>query len=379
MKSQPPTAKPQQYSKSQLPTRRQPGKAVILGLIAAFPVIADDGTVRLGGPKAEQPQAVVARDGRAYVVWAEEDDIRCAVAPKIGAAFGEPVKVGTVTRLMSGMRRGPRVAADGKTVVVTAIGMNAGDLVAWRSEDGGVVWTDPVTVNGRPGAAREGLQDLAAGKAGRFHAAWLDLRSGKTQIWAASSADGGRTWAEAKAYESPSGKVCECCHPSIAADVRGRVAILFRNALDGNRDMHRIDSPDDGRTWGKTVKLGTGTWSLGSCPMQGGRIAAASGGKENAVWVREEDVFLTGPGGGERRIGKGLSPWLAEGPGGVWAVWQREKTGGGIQILRPGGKPERLEEEGAWPVIAGGPDAGVIAAWESGGGICVRRLSKPKN
>ena len=376
MKSQIPTAKPQQNPNSQLPTRRRSGAAAVIWLAAGLPAFSDDGPVRLGGPKAEQPQAAVGPDGRAYVVWAEDDDIRVAAAPKVGAAFGEPAKVGTVTRLMSGMRRGPRVAADGKTVVVTAIGMNAGDLVAWRSADGGKSWAGPATVNGRPDAAREGLQDLAAGKAGRFHAAWLDRRSGKTQIWTAVSTDGGATWAEAKAYESPSGTVCECCHPSIAADGRGRVAILFRNALEGNRDMHRVDSPDDGRTWGKAVKLGTGSWPLGSCPMQGGRITVASGGKENAVWVREQDLLLTGSGGGERRIGKGLSPWLAEGPGGVFAVWQREKSGGGIQILCPGGKPERLAEDGAWPVVAGDPKAGVIAAWEEGGAIRVQALTQ---
>ena len=37
-------------------------------------------------------------------------------------------------------------------------------------------------------------------------------------------------------YASPDGHVCECCRPSIAVADR-RIALMFRNWIDGNRDM----------------------------------------------------------------------------------------------------------------------------------------------
>ncbi len=369
MKSQLPTAK------SQLPPRRRPGKVLILGLIAVLPVNADDGPVRLGGPNAKQPQAAVGPDGRAYVVWAEEDAVRLAAAPKVGEAFGEPVTVGEVGRLMSGMRRGPRVAANGKTVVVTAIGMRTGNLVAWRSEDGGKVWTGPATVNGKPEAAREGLQDLAADRRGRFCAVWLDLREPGTQIWGARSEDEGRTWSERRIYRSPSGTVCECCPPSLAAS--GNPWVLFRNDVDGNRDMYLTPDPwERGEGAGLPRRLGAESWKLGSCPMAGGAVTEASAGRPTAVWHRDGVLYLTPGTGGEQRLGRGFAAAIAAGPGGAFVVWHQEKNGGGVRLLRPGGKPERLAEDGAWPVVAGDPKAGVIAAWEEGGAIRVQALTQ---
>src|SRR3982751_1158276 len=73
-----------------------------------------------------------------------------------------------------GRHRGPRVAVSGSTVVVTAMygdksrseqranGLPSdGDLVAWRSTDGGRSWAKPVVINDVAGSAREGLHAFA--------------------------------------------------------------------------------------------------------------------------------------------------------------------------------------------------------------------------
>lgn len=79
-----------------------------------------------------------------------------------GTEYAAPKKVAEVESLMLGMRRGPRIAATKSAVIVSAIG-KVGDILCWRSEDNGEHWTPAATINDAPGAAREGLFNLAAG------------------------------------------------------------------------------------------------------------------------------------------------------------------------------------------------------------------------
>ena len=63
----------------------------------------------------------------------------CDVMPRLAHSsdsartFSTPAKVADVPKLMLGRHRGPRVAIAGSTIVVSAIGSEAGDLIAWRS------------------------------------------------------------------------------------------------------------------------------------------------------------------------------------------------------------------------------------------------------
>ena len=72
-------------------------------------------------------------------------------------------------------------------------------------------------------------------------------------------------------YSSPDTTVCECCKPSVA--MKGnKVYVMFRNWLNGNRDLHIIQSNDGGINFGKAQKLGEGSWKLKGCPMDGGGV-----------------------------------------------------------------------------------------------------------
>jgi hypothetical protein len=145
--------------------------------------------------------------------------------------------------LSLGNHRGPRVAVAGDAVIVTAIagtlgGGKDGDLMAWRSADGGRTWSPAVKVNDVDGAAREGLHAMAA-RGSTVVTAWLDLRAKGTQLYASISSDAGRTWSRnILVYQSPSGTICQCCHPSLAITEAGEILVMFRNALDGHRDFY---------------------------------------------------------------------------------------------------------------------------------------------
>src|SRR5204862_7586913 len=82
-------------------------------------------------------------------------------------------------------------------------------------------------------------------------------------------------------------------HPSLAIGPKGEIAALWRNWLDGSRDMWLAVSRDEGKTFTDARKLGSGTWKLKGCPMDGGAVAFAGDGQPLAVWRREKTGFAS--------------------------------------------------------------------------------------
>jgi hypothetical protein len=287
-----------------------------------------------------------------------------------GKSFSPPVKVAEAAVLMLGRHRGPRIALAGESVVITAFtGNKAGaeDLYAWRSIDGGVHWSKGIMLNDLPGAANEGLDGLSSDGKSKLFVAWLDFRGKGKQLWGTRSVDGGETWAKnAPIYASPDGHICECCHPSVAIDGAGRMLVMWRNWLGGSRDMYLAQS-EDGVKFSGGEKLGTGTWPLNACPMDGGGLAV-SGSKVVTAWRRGESVFVASPGQAEVKMGQGKDVALALDGDTARAAW----TNGTKIESWVGGKTETLSEAGAFPAMVSLPGGGVVVAWEEAGTIAVR-------
>lgn len=349
-------------------------------LAGAAPGVVD---VVAGDGEARQPQVAVNEDGTIHVAYGVGNEIRVVRSTDAGKSFSVPETVGEAGVLSLGMRRGPRIAATGKSVVVTAVGGKLGkgkdgDILSWQSADAGQTWSGPVRVNTVSGSAREGLHALAAGPDGKAFCAWLDLRNSRMEIFGAASSDGGKTWQpDTLVYRSPERSVCECCHPSVTFAPDGTLYVMWRNQFKGNRDMYLIASKDGGATFGKAVKLGRESWSLNRCPMDGGAVAAMADGSASTIWMRNGMVLGTSAKDAERPLDAGVQPWCASGPGGLFAVWLKARPGA-LQLLTPSTeKPVRLADKANDPVVAAswnghGP---VFAAWEDPGkGIRGARL-----
>ena len=331
----------------------------------------------------QQPQVSVDASGAIHVVFGVEDEIRYCRSTDDGRIFTEPTSLPSVHEMSLGMRRGPRVAALESALCVTAIGGKQGkgrdgDLLALRSIDQGKTWEEPVRVNDVADAAREGLHAMAGGPGNLLCCVWLDLRNRETEVRASISADGGKTWGDnVLVYQSPDGSVCECCHPSVVFDEGGRIFVLWRNSLAGARDMYVASSSDQGKTFGKATKLGSGTWPLDACPMDGGAIAALAPGKFATAWRREKTVYLQlSEGKTERRLGPGEQPWIAATADGPYVSWLN-KRGGALLLLTPGSNsPVELAPHASDPVIVTGPGGRgpVVAAWEAHEGKSYRIL-----
>lgn len=337
-------------------------------------VTAAEGADREG----RQPQVAVDSGGRIYVAFGRGSAVRLAASTDGGKTF-DVNDVGSVSSLSLGMRRGPRVAVTDDSLVVTAIGGKEGkgrdgDVLAWRSNDGGETWAGPSRVNSVERSAREGLHGMSAGPDGRVFCTWLDLRNKKTEIFGAMSKDGGATWEpDVLVYRSPDGSVCECCHPSAAFGPDGTLHVMWRNSLKGARDLYLTSSTDGGKTFRAAEKLGQGTWPLRACPMDGGAIAAGPEGRVETVWMRAGSMFAAKPGEAERPLGRGVQGWTAFGAEGTCSVWLEKRPGKLLALIPGQTSPLTIAERANDPVIAAAANGRgpVVAVWEdkADGGI----------
>jgi len=324
----------------------------------------------------KQPQ--LASDGRSIgLAFGSGDNVYFARSADLGKSFAKPILVSGSGKLSLGMHRGPRIAMTHEAIVISAIvgekGRGAdGDVVSWRSTDGGETWSNGVKVNDVPGAAREGLHAMGFG-GGILFSTWLDLRGKGTRLYGSISRDGGKSWSKnTLVYESPSGTICQCCHPSVAVDSKGNISVMFRNSLEGSRDMYLVRSTDGGQNFSAAKKFGEGTWVLNACPMDGGGVAVTENGETVSVWRREKEIFTSSSTGPETKIGTGKDPAIAVGRSGTYIVWTSSSA---VHALMPNkSEPVILSPEGAYAQLLVLPNGNILAAWETKGTLSVEVL-----
>jgi hypothetical protein len=324
-------------------------------------------------PKApnRQPQ-MAAAGGTVALVFGSGDGIWLTRSMDNGRNFAAPAKVAELPKMLLGRHRGPRVVISGNAIVVSAIASEPGDLMVWRSIDGGRTWSAPMAINDTPQAAREGLHAMVGDAEGHMAAAWLDDRGGKgKRLYGAFSGDAGRTWSRnVLLYESPDGTICQCCDPSLAVTGRGEFAVMWRNALGGSRDLYTLRLKD-GHPVGAAVKQGEGTWKLDACPMDGGGMAVRDGQIASA-WRRDHDIYLAAPGKPEVKLGTGQDVAFGATSKGFYAAWS---TPSGIELYTPSaGNPSHLSSSGTFPAMVALPDGAMLVAWEEGGSIATARM-----
>jgi hypothetical protein len=161
-------------------------------------------------------------------------------------------------------------------------------------------------------------------------------------------------------YASPDTTICECCKPSVV--VKGKsVHVMYRNWLNGNRDMYLIQSADAGKSFAKPGKLGIGNWQLNGCPMDGGGLAVKDGNSIETVWRRQGRIFACEPGQPEHAIGDGKNCGITmtkDGPAYTWV------EGGKIVCLLPK-TGRRVLSEGLFPIIMSAGKDKIICVWEN--------------
>ena len=315
-----------------------------------------------------QPQLSTDANGVTRLAFGRNDSILyCAQGGK-GGSFEKPQFIASVNKMHLGMSRGPQIASSTHYSMVTAM-----------EKDGNIHWflIDQKTgrrvkdglVNDQKGSAPEGLMGLTSDGQDHFYAAWLDLRLNRQNniYYSSFSTNSGKWSPNQLVYRSPDGHTCECCKPNIA--VRGNhIVIMFRNWLQGSRDLYLAESVNGGKSFNTPQKLGKGTWKLKGCPMDGGGVCIEENDHIITTWQREGMVYSCRPGEPEVEIGKGrLCSLSARGE----AIVCSYQNGESLIVKNLSSGKETVIGKGSFLKTVITPGQRLVCAWEQDGQVRV--------
>lgn len=292
----------------------------------------------------QMPAMVIDPAGVLNVVYGRDDSLWFSSSADKGHTFSAPKLITVLPGLASSHTRGPQIAATTNGLVVTAANQE-GNIFSYTKKQ--QQWSRAARVNDADTIAKEGLMSLSADKQNAF-AVWLDLRGNRrNKIYGAASVDGGKTWSKnIPVYISPEKTVCECCKPSVLVS-GNKVYVMFRNFLEGNRNLYLITSSDMGMHWGKAEKLGEGNWKLNGCPMDGGGLALNGTNNINTIWRRESKIYTAMPGKPEQVVGEGKGCIIDAASGKQFFAW----TENGEIVVTDGGATKKVLGKGSQPTI----------------------------
>ena len=306
----------------------------------------------------QMPNIVTDKMGDVHLVYGNGDSIMYSYSSDHGKTFSSPQLISAIPKLTASHMRGPQIASTTDGLIITACN-KSGDIFSFV-KDQACTWSQSARINDVDTIAKENLMALASEGQNAF-AVWLDLRDKHNKIFGAKSNDGGKTWSKNMLiYASPDTTVCECCKPSV--QMKGNnIYVMFRNWLDGNRDLYLIQSSDGGESFGQAQKLGTGSWALKGCPMDGGGIAINDNGIPETVWNRKGVIYSCEPGREEKKLGEGKHCTIESINGKNVYAWIEN---GEVIIMKPQGMKKNLGK-GSLPIVKAVNNEHVICVWEN--------------
>ncbi|TDE09200.1 exo-alpha-sialidase [Dyadobacter psychrotolerans] len=323
-----------------------------------------------------QPEIAVDADGVIRIVYGikngKERDLYYVASNDEGKSYSKPFLIGNFSQMGLGMGRGPQLTATRDYTVVT-VGDHNGNLFAVNLSKKTNQWSAPVKVNDADTTAKEALSGLGAGKDNFVYTAWLDSRLGNNNLYGALSTDGGLTWGKNQLiYKGTQNGICDCCKPSVYINQIGHIFVMFRNKLDGARNMYLISSTDKGEHFGKAQKQGIGDYMINACPMDGGDLTVNSNGEASTVWRRQMEVYLAQPSKPEMKLGTGRTPVILQTTKGNAIAWQQENV---VQFRSPDGLKTISLGNGQYPKLALAKDQKTaICTFERDGKIIVTSI-----
>lgn len=313
-----------------------------------------------------EPEVSVDAKGVIRVVFGRNDSIFYATSKDKGELFTQPDLVAHVSGMHLGNTRGPQIVSSAHYSIITAMDKK-GDIHWFLLNHNTGKWSDKGFINDQRSSAPEGLMGIAADDKDHFYAVWLDMRFNKqNNIWFSSLSANNSKWSQNKlVYHSPDGHTCECCKPNIAVNGK-HIAIMFRNWLNGSRDLYCTQSTNGGQKFNEPFKLGTGTWKLNGCPMDGGGVAIDDNQFVHTVWQREGEIYYCKPGESEIKIGKGRSCSITYSNGNLLCSYQEGKE---VRLIT-------LPQNNAIDVGTGTflktailPDKRIVCVWQENGQV----------
>ena len=154
-----------------------------MGIVLAAAVLALVPPVSPDIPN-RQPQFAVSGDTIA-LVYGSGKSIMFAKSQDGGRTLTKPIQIAQIPVLPLGRHRGPRVAFAGRAIVITAVGGTTvatgphahglpsdGNLLGWRSTDGGATWSKAITIVTGSTAIRRSTSSTLTRKAASLKGSW---------------------------------------------------------------------------------------------------------------------------------------------------------------------------------------------------------------
>ncbi|MEO6219737.1 MAG: hypothetical protein ABIO81_04865 [Ginsengibacter sp.] len=308
----------------------------------------------------QMPAVAAGNRDSLNIVFGSGDSLMCVTSPNNGRSFSPAVLIDTLPYLVAFASRGPQIAATKNGLTVIAAN-KYGDIFSYTKSSSGK-WIKAAKVNDVDTTDKEGFLGLSSDDENNLFAIWTDLRNDKhNKIYGAGSSNNGKTWSKnILIYKSPDSTICECCKPSVV--MKGKnVFVMFRNWLQGNRDLYVISSTDGGKSFKEATKLGNGSWALDGCPMDGGAIAINKQGTVQTVWRRKSKIYASEPGKAEIEIGEGKSCTIETVNNQNIYAWSKD---GNINCLLPDGSL-KIIGKGILPILKSVNDNEILCIWEN--------------
>jgi hypothetical protein len=238
--------------------------------------------------------AVAARvdaEGTIHLLFDAKDGPKYARSTDGGASFHAPLAIIGRDALRPGLEyQGWDLAVGQGGRVHVALGTNAWKLKLPREEWGfyyaslapAAASFSPVrNINRHPS---EGFS-LATDERGNVAACWL---SGK--LYVNLSHDGGQTFSRAVEID-PKCDPCDCCTTSCTFTADGRLAVLYREETNNERDMFLVLwDYEEGRS--VRHRISSTLWKIDACPMTYYSVTRRGDGFV-AAWPTEGQVYFT--------------------------------------------------------------------------------------
>ncbi|MGF7079079.1 hypothetical protein [Mucilaginibacter sp. UYCu711] len=171
-------------------------------------------------------------------------------------------------------------------------------------------------------------------------------------------------------YQSPDQHVCECCKPSIAVN-GSSVAIMFRNWLNGSRDLYVTRSSDNGLTFAAAQKTGIDTWKVNGCPMDGGGLRISPANAVQTVWQRKGNIYYATSNKPETYLAKGRTCSISGSGTNPLITYQNRDT---LNMIAFPQKTPRMVGTGGYLKAVPVNSAANLFVWEQNNQIKYRRM-----
>ena len=254
-----------------------------------------------------QPQAALDVEGTLHLVYLKGDPRACDVmyccrkagqaefsAPtRVNGIGGSAIAMGTVRGAQLALGRGGRmhVVWNGSDKAPRGVGGGAPMLYARQTEHGEGFEPERNIITTT--THLDGGGSVAADEQGNVYVVWHGHRLTGPQeeidrgVFLARSSDDGRSFSPERQVNPPETGACGCCGLKAFADNKGELAILYRSAtLQGNRDSELLLSTNRGESFSARV---LGQWHVSTCPMSTHGLGLGPGGLF-AMWERQGEI-----------------------------------------------------------------------------------------